>query len=285
MNWGIRVAAVALALAALLGGSAQGAPSTHDKIVVENVAIDGAMVSIRVRNAGTTQLGPLVVAFPLGTTVKSIRSLGAATVCNVSNEGNAGLCLYLGDNAWAPGETQTVTLELAAPPKDGSKFGLCGGDSCVDLTVEGPCECSKVEAVTELKFLGVTDRPINLWIDLDWKLRCTGGEGDCNGEIEVLKPKRRTDIVAVSKQRIGCKGDCDTIRGGSMRFRFKSKNDLYVDERGGERFSFLVRTACLVGGKRVGVRTQPMTIVFKPNGKVDKAKSDLDADGKPDRKK
>lgn len=199
---------MAAALLAFVGGSASAAASD---IRLGQVVVEARFLEISVINTGTTSLDSLVAGFPTGTVVTSVSSANA-TFCAVSNENNGALCLYR--NGWGPNTTKTLNLELTAPLAIGAKVVVCSGNSCVDVMIEGPCECTKIDGETELTFLGVTDRPINLWIDLDWKLRCTGGEGECAGEIEVLKPKRRTDILAVSKQRLGCKGDCDTIRGG-----------------------------------------------------------------------
>jgi hypothetical protein len=120
-------------------------------------------------------------------------------------------------------------------------------------------------------------------------MNCSGAPGRCAGEIEVVPPGRTDIKPSVPKQAVDCRGNCragEAITQSRGRFRVagSSIESLDRDARGGKSFSFRIKRFCIRGGKRVAAGGTFMTVVYRPSGLIDLAKSDLNGDRKPDRR-
>lgn len=103
-----------------------------------------------------------------------------------------------------------------------------------------------------------------------------------------MVPPGRTDLkLSAPKQAVDCKRTCsanETITQSRGRFRVagSSAESLDPDVRGGKSFSFRIKRYCIRGGRRVAAGGTFMTVVYRPSGLIDLAKSDLNGDRKPD---
>jgi hypothetical protein len=285
----MRQAGLAAAMFAL-AGSASAAPG--DMIAVEKIAASGAVVTVTVKNTGTTQLVAFQGFLPEGVRVLSVSATPAGPVCGGGGTiSNTGACFFPDGQRWLPGETRTFAFMLDKATQGtmrlcvNSSFG--SADVCTTAQVSKPCECERLDTQTALASGKNTGKVQIFVIALTAKLYCLGGTGNCSGQVELLPPKRDTDIDIVgSGDPFTCKGKCGAVATRrDLAFHIRSADLAKPDKRKGERYSLRIRTACIDDGKRVRPRIETMTFVFDKQGGIDSAKSDLNADGKPDRKK
>jgi hypothetical protein len=116
-------------------------------------------------------------------------------------------------------------------------------------------------------------------------MNCTGPRGTCRGVIEVDPPG---DLkLEAPKRDVQCFGLC--VGGGAKvkgKFRVAGASvaSLDQDARAGKRFTFVLRKFCIVNGRRVPAGRGALTVAYGPTGRLDRSGSDLNGDGKPDRK-
>lgn len=154
--------------------------------------------------------------------------------------------------------------------------------SCQSLTID--VEKQDVRAFT-VKRLGVkTGR--RLYFILDWRLRCTVGQGRCQGTLEFEPPKRYkvleiNELVKSDKRKkipaktrvFGCSGSCEKTTVGSLEFLLKAPalfgsqiNVRFVTRCEGEEVVNFVGID-LKGGKIVAVSVfQPLPLPDIPEG-------------------
>ena len=212
-----------------------------------------------------------------------------------------------------PVTTQTITAVVHSPqglsPADGpfTAFGTEDGQhddgpftipweqlpcACEDLTVSMKAS-DAYTAAAELRPAG--DKLARFGGMVTWTLTCSGGAGQCSGEI-TLEPPKKSDIklkafsaVAYVPKVGKYKGKtlykpgkkmpltftcgptaCGTSTQGHFFLQADSTDDLLPGERAGKKFSFRFVTSC--GDTNT---TELITIVFKANGDLDKKKSNL----------
>jgi hypothetical protein len=128
-----------------------------------------------------------------------------------------------------------------------------------------------------------------------WTITCTRGDGNCFGGFKVLPPEGSDWKLKVAQpvkfvpnkgpyagktlwkpgKSLGdlsfdCKGPCKETNSFPFFLTADSRTELQPEQRAGKTFALRFVTSC--GGKQ---RTQELRFVFKANGDLDKAKSDL----------
>lgn len=151
-----------------------------------------------------------------------------------------------------------------------------------------PCECEKL-TVTASNYSSkqVETGPTTLKLKLRWIMSCSQGDGECAGLLKLGKPAG-SDIVfeAPTATDVSCAGKCDpagaTSAAGVVNVRMRSVRTLDFDNRAGKTVVFPVRRFCVRAGRNVSVGTTRIRLVFAGTGFLDKKKSDLNGNGKPD---
>jgi hypothetical protein len=168
----------------------------------------------------------------------------------------------------------------------------------------GACRCVKVDRV---RLASIDIEPPNLngakasgyWqatLTFSAEFECgIAGSGsskisDCSVKVEV-QPQASTDLrnkyTGHASATFFCDPRCEGPRVESytqtQEVHFRSEHDLSKTGRAGRTFLFGLAIECL---RAAGVKTthERVRIVFDEHGNVDRAKSDFNADGKPDHK-
>ena len=203
----------------------------------------------------------------------------------------------------ASGNSKLWTFTTDKPLSFGS-FGVLevsatcafGSDVRVELTYEetGDCRCLSFTArilPKSLSLFGISTTSLNLGFTVFWTMNCSKGVGGCTGEFELNRPQ---PVTAGSKLRLvndkgklgkatgefTCKGDCGKLNEGTQRFRLFGKTAMGSKNRANKTYTMTMSRFCQ--GKPV--KPLKFKLVFDKLGQVDKKKSDLNANGKPDGK-
>jgi hypothetical protein len=189
--------------------------------------------------------------------------------------------------------TIVVVVLVAGWKCTATYFGTLDGDGpqpepCTSTaTPPNTCKCSKIKMTTS---------PENFTADhtfefaINWTITCTGGEGTCRGEIQMLPPVEvrgvlhyDTDLRIVSgktvvekgkkteRREIKCAGRCGRKSTGTFHVVGKSADDLRLRARRGKTFLFKFKLLC---DDKQPVQDE-MTIVFDKRGFLDRKKSDF----------
>ncbi|MGH3129274.1 MAG: hypothetical protein ACRDNX_00485 [Gaiellaceae bacterium] len=297
------LASVLAAAAALLLASAGSGTRT-----IDGISGTARLVEVRAElmlvNSGTTRL-----LFDRGTVP------GGKTLTSASQDGQgcriSGSQFNCGPFSVQPGGAFTIALQTtpALQPSDGPFTMFVSSDGVTDsgpFTIPwqpvaapppppppppppGPCICRNI-GVTTSGWGDFTARgadTTSFSFRGTWRMNCSGAAGKCAGRIEVIPPAGTDLRLTAPKKAIGCKGTCRadqaiTLSRGSFRVAGSSAASLDPEARGGKSFSFRIKRYCIRGGKRVSAGGTFMTVVYRPSGILDRAKSDLNGDRKPD---
>jgi len=194
--------------------------------------------------------------------------------------------------------TVTATYECLANPvgEDGRECRLsttssvCRSPFTITLTAERTCECRGLRVGARGgAAIGDPDRQgrTHLRLTLRWVMTCTGGLGECRGRLTVGSPAGgpAMRLVAPSRGRAGCAGACERAQAVSRAGDVKLHGTFRgygADDRAGRRLVIPIRTFCVRGSGEVPAGTARIAIAFDRRGLVDTARSDLNADGRPD---
>jgi hypothetical protein len=151
-----------------------------------------------------------------------------------------------------------------------------------------PCECKRL-TVTASNYSSTQPGggPTTMKLRLRWILACSKGDGACVGRLK-LQQFAGTDIRIVSPRQptVSCRGKCDaagnTSAAGTVPLTVSSRETLDFDNRRGKTVVFAVRRFCVRGGKEIFVGTTRIRLAFNGAGFLDKKKSDLNGNGRPD---
>jgi len=270
-----------------------------------NVAAEGELTGegtsyvLEVTNRGSDTLQCMRYTAPPGTRIVSVNGPGS-TASNGAAFGSQGINIVTGDTkTWSFTTDKPITtdahgvLEVSA---------TCSVGSDVTATLTGPvappkpCKCITFTArivPKSLSLFGITNTGLNLGFTVAWAMNCTTGTGDCEGEFELAPPQPAGPLGAKirlvdNEGRIGpasgkftCKGDCGTLTTGIQSFRLFGKAGFGAKKRANKSYKLTMARTCQ------GAKIAPLkfTLTFDKLGQVDKKKSDLNADGKPDGKK
>ncbi|MCS7006102.1 MAG: hypothetical protein RMM28_11225 [Thermoleophilia bacterium] len=148
------------------------------------------------------------------------------------------------------------------------------------------CECEEVTVKTR----SVTVGSRSWGFTVDWTLTCKGDRGlRCQGQIELLLAAEDLTITSPRPRRgqgarplrISCNGRCGTKPSkGSARVSGNARTSLLPKSRAGQTYQFSLRLFC---GERL-VRSQAVMVSFDARGRLDRKKSDLNANGTQDGK-
>ncbi len=151
-----------------------------------------------------------------------------------------------------------------------------------------PCECKKLTVEGKnYSSAQVNKGATSLKLKLRWFLSCSSGAGDCVGKLK-LAPPAGSDIriVTPANTTVTCNGKCDTggatSASGTVTLKVTSVETLDFDNRRGQTVMFSIRRFCVRNGKDVFVGNTRLRIVFGSGGFLDKKKSDLNGNNKPD---
>lgn len=155
-----------------------------------------------------------------------------------------------------------------------------------------PCTCKNVKASTygwgDIQDSG--GGPTDFAFRLKWSMFCGGATGKCKGEVDIIPPAG-LKLTTPKTLKITCDGKCSqgeavtlNVNKGPIPVRGTSAAALDKDARGGKSFTFQFQGYCIRDGKRLRSQHTTMTVTYRPNGLVDTRASDLNGDGKPDKK-
>jgi hypothetical protein len=150
------------------------------------------------------------------------------------------------------------------------------------------CECQRLTAEGgSYSSSQVGTGPTRLKTRLRWFLSCSAGAGTCVGRLKLARPAGTDIAIATPKQlTVTCRGRCDrggpTSASGTVALQVTSRQTLDFDNRRGRTVVFPVRRFCVRNGREVPVGTTRVRLVFNGAGLLDKKKSDLNGNGKPD---
>lgn len=151
-----------------------------------------------------------------------------------------------------------------------------------------PCECSKIAtSVAGAKNFDAKRKSASFRFTVDWLMECTNGGGQgCAGAIDVTPPSGTDIKVTHPRREITCDGRCSAAAQvgvkGSFAVRGTSAVSLAPSRRAGKSFRFRFRTYCLVGRMRTEEADGVLSVVYDARGRLDRKRSDLNGDGRPD---
>lgn len=254
---------------------------------------------ITIYNTGTEAINCFGVEFPVDVD-GMVPPAGWAAGFTPQNPKQVGGQVLLGRAGIAPGANLKFPIKFKGPfPQGQSGLLRISSDCKVDLSVSwfGPghmCKCISFNAriiPKSISLFGISTTSLNLGFTVGWELRCTTGVSGCSGEFELSRPLPMTagsNIRLVDeKGKLGkatgefsCKGLCGRTTTGIQKFRLFGKTAMGSKNRAGKAYTMTMSRFCQ------GVRAKPLkfTLVFDKLGQLDKKKSDLNANGKPDGK-
>ena len=237
---------------------------------------------------------------PSGTTIVSVTGPGS-TAAFGNGFGSQGTNIIAGNSkTW----TFTTSKPISADNHGALEVSsTCAAGSDVTATLEGPlppgktnaCKCLTFNArivPKSLSLFGISDTGLNLGFTVFWTLNCTAGVGGCAGEFEVSPPQPAAQLgskirlvdkngkIGAATGAFTCEGDCGKLTEGTQGFRLFGKKPLGAKNRANKSFTMTMSRTCQ--GKKL--RPITFTLHFDKLGQVDKKKSDLNANGKPDGK-
>ncbi len=288
-----------LGLALLCVGLAYGGAST----VTATAQITGSGTSYRV-SVTNTGSEPIVCFGLLLTGVQPISASGPSGVLTrVGVFEGKGLVHMQGNPVVAAGATVTADFKTNAPIPAGAggeirysatcqpgsdQFGRATGPPPSEPPPAEPCECKQL-AVTASNYSSkqVETGPTTLKLKLRWILSCSQGDGQCAALFKLGKPAGSDVVFETPKPTdVGCAGKCDpggaTSASGVVNVKATSVKTLDFDVRAGNAVVFPIRRFCVRNGTNVSVGTTRIRLVFAGSGFLDKKRSDLNGNGKPD---
>lgn len=155
-----------------------------------------------------------------------------------------------------------------------------------------PCECKNVKASTYGwgDFQDSTGPQTDFAFRLKWAMNCGGAAGNCKGEIDIFPPAG-LKVTTPRTLKFSCAGKCRPGEGITLNRNAKpipvrgtSAAALDKDARGGKSFTFRFQAYCIRNGKRLRSGRSTMTVTYRPSGLINTRASDLNGDGKPDKK-
>jgi hypothetical protein len=195
----------------------------------------------------------------------------------------------------APGGTATFafTTDQTYPANGGGDLHVsadCQNDVVSRATgpaveTQPPCRCITFFATIVPKsvfFLGAGELGhLHLEFDVAWTMTCTTGSGTCHGLFDLYPPQPAGTLGTKLKPLSGyirCNGPCGAVTTGHQHFTLFGGKPLDSAHRKNKTIKLVMKRTC----NDVQVRPEVFTIVFDKYGQVDKQKSDLNANGKPD---
>jgi hypothetical protein len=287
-----------LALAVVLTGVAQGRPAADG--ISGNVVAGKGFYRYTDMNTGTTTHQFFAAFAPQGTTFAQVQ--GTKGQCRIGEAANVLRCANL---ALEPGQSMSVTGSADAATAGTAHMECASADGVRDVctgtlsaTAEQetpPCECKTLDVFVSSFSSAQVTKPVrgstSNVLTFNWEMGCSAGTGDdCKGAFTVSAPKR-TDLKRLSPDdpTVSCAGSCATndskLNRGKMKFKFVSKGSFDLDKRAGKTSTFSVRKYCFgADGTKKLVGRERIRLVFGPAGFLDRSKSDLNGNGKPDGK-
>jgi hypothetical protein len=151
-----------------------------------------------------------------------------------------------------------------------------------------PCECSTIKTgVTGAVDFNSKKKAGTFAFTVDWSMQCSGGGGrSCDGAIDATPPVGSDIKLSQPPQEITCEGACSTAGPFTVTGRFKvsgsSAGSLAPTRRAGKSFQFRLKTFCVVGHAKHAEPDGVFTVVYDAKGRLDRRRSDLNGDGRPD---
>ena len=200
------------------------------------------------------------------------------------------------------GPDQALTDEDAPPPSEDppGENPPTGGDPPADQPEAG-CRCADFVLFTRKFRMEFVDDAYVLKFALDWDLDCNESPGTgCEGTFDVIGPRDQQGLdftLRKPRKKVTCKSDgteCkDTTGSKGVALRIgnskKEKNPqtalldrLSNDPATGKPATFVLRIQRDCGP--VALKDLVLKVVFNKQGLLNKKKSDLDGNGKPDGK-
>jgi len=156
-----------------------------------------------------------------------------------------------------------------------------------------PCACVTL-AGTLSRFHTFGRRSTRIQFDVDWEMRCTSGDGNCNGELAVYAPPGTGFLESNGEQtgdepsvvHVSCLGPCAKTMKGSTTLSYEALAQVKGRKHGGHTLpvsgflpsgragrSFEIRVNGICASKRVSVKK--LELSFDKHGQVDYRSSHL----------
>lgn len=293
------VAVAPLAFVSLARGEAQAVGGTV------TITGSGTRWTLTIQNASSST-GPLRCwryAFPPGLIATGFGTLPSGWKVGGSKEASPPIITGRSSVGIPPGGVVAFPITTDKPfdtdgPAGTAKVGDCRRDTVAKVTfADAPpvstapkCKCKSLDVTTR----GVTIGQSTWGLTAHWTLRCTGQAGGaCKGElkgfgwvghrqIKVTKPRPPKPATGPTRPVVvSCEGRCGTVPSrGSVRISGTASNRaLSTAARAGRTYRFMFGSYC---DGRLSKRFT-VSVVFDSKGRLDRRKSDLNADGIPDR--
>ena len=140
-----------------------------------------------------------------------------------------------------------------------------------------PCKCDSLDVATR----GVVIGPSAWRLTAGWTLRCNGTTGGCKGELRGFRWVGQPAIrVAKPKTTVSCSGNCGARASkGSVPISGTAPGGTFsTSARAGRTYHFTFGAYCK---GRISKRFD-VTVVFDSSGRLERKKSDLNANGTRD---
>ena len=293
------VRAGATVLTTLKGGSASGASITVDEgtsvtdtasATVGGAAQGGRVTYYVYKDSGCTEQVP---GAKLGSSASTSGAYGPSSAVTLPDGTYYFQAVYSGSGSVAPADSacgaEVLTVVTPPPPPP-------------------PCKCSLVKTYLN-KFSVFGNGSTRLGMHLNVELICTSGSGsDCESEVVIRAPKGAQFINPEKGKKptavvtIHCPGPCNQATIDRFTLTWLALNtkkhkhghktittttpiaSFLPKGRANHSKPIVIETYCRESGHPVLMQRLTMTIHFDKHGQVDYKLSDLNGDGKPDRK-
>jgi hypothetical protein len=305
-RWRLLIALVAVPLVFVSQAEGRAATVNATGVITADPTI-GETYTLTVVNTGTENLQCMQFFVASGVTVTSVAQPSNAHVGFGPTSFGGGFVPPL-----APGGTAAFRFQTSAPyPANGGGMLHVSADCRTDVIVAAtgpgaaappppppakPCKCTKLTMTTTPHSFTESEGH-TFEFTINYKITCTGGTGTCKGGIQPVVPIHVSPdgginffvsdlTIATNKGlRLSCYGRCGRLNTGEIHIVGHSKSSLTPKARRGKIFVFKFKLSCINGAVTTPEGAVSMTVVFDARGFVDRMKSDLNADGRPDNKR
>ena len=250
------------------------------------IAGSGSSYSLDLSNTGTDPIRCMTLTVAPGVTVATASGPSGAAGGPIGG----GSAFGFQQLDIPPATSATFTFTTLAPYPANAGGDLQVSSDCQTYVVvrangpAPPCNCRDIGARAARTAADFTNLR-RFHFQLTWTMTCTGGTGNCQGELKILPPHgfART---APESSTISCTGTCASSSSGTIQVAGTFPRTMQtLKQRRNKTVIFAFKTFCTQNGVRIAAGNGAITVVYNAKGLLDRRKSDLDADGLPDARK